>query len=59
MLRRYLVGMLVLPLFMLAALGCGGGGGAEAPKVENANVKAKPPTMKNKAGDDGASMKAN
>jgi hypothetical protein len=44
---------------MLAALGCGGGGGAEAPKVENANVKAKPPAMKNKAGDDGASMKAN
>jgi hypothetical protein len=58
MLRRYLVGMLALP-FMLAALGCGGGGGAEAPKVENANVKAKPPAMKNKAGDDGASMKAN
>jgi len=41
MLRRYVVG-LILPLFVLAALGCGGGGSGEAPKVENPNVKVKP-----------------
>jgi hypothetical protein len=57
MLRRY-IGMLLLPTLLLAAVGCGGSGGAEAPKVENPNVKAKPPSIKNKAGDDGASMKA-
>jgi hypothetical protein len=41
MLRRYVVG-LILPLFILAAVGCGGSGGAESPKVENPNVKVKP-----------------
>jgi len=58
MLRRYLVAMLVLPLFLLAALGCGGGGGAEAPKVENPTAKMKGVTPKGKPGEEGASMKA-
>jgi hypothetical protein len=58
MLRRYLVGTLILPLFLLAAIGCGGSGGAEAPKVENPNVKARPPKLNSKAGDSGSSMKA-
>jgi hypothetical protein len=40
MLRRSVVG-LVMPLFLLAAVGCGGSGGAEAPKVENPTVKVK------------------
>jgi len=57
MLRRYVVGTLVLPFFLLAALGCGGGG-AEAPKVESPTVKSKPVTPKGKPGEDGASMKA-
>ena len=58
MLRRYLVGTLILPLFLLAAMGCGGSGGGEAPRVENPNVKARPPKLNSKAGDEGASMKA-
>jgi hypothetical protein len=49
MLRRYLVGLL-LPLFALAAMGCGGSGGAESPKVENPNVKVKPIGDGNKPG---------
>jgi len=58
MLLRYVVGTLVLPLFLLAAMGCGGSGGGEGPKVENPTVKAKGVTPKGKPGDDGASMKA-
>jgi hypothetical protein len=55
MLRRYLVGMLILPLFLLAAAGCGGGGAAESPKVENPNVKIKPVAAKTgEAGGGGA-----
>ena len=58
MLRRYLVGTLVLPLFLLAAVGCGGSGGAESPKVETPTVKMKSITPKGKPGEEGASMKA-
>jgi len=58
MVRRYLVAMLVLPLFLFAAMGCGGGGGAESPKVETPTVKMKGVTPKGKPGEEGASMKA-
>ena len=58
MFGRYLVGILVLPLFFLAAVGCGGGGGAESPKVDNPSVKIKSVQPKGKPGEDGASMKA-
>jgi hypothetical protein len=58
MLRRYLVGTLVLPLFLFAAVGCGGGPAAEGPKVENPTVKAKQVAPKGKPGEDGASMRA-
>jgi hypothetical protein len=50
MLRRYVVGLL-LPLFVLAAVGCGGGGGGEAPKVDNPSVKVKPFGDSNKPGE--------
>ena len=58
MLRRYGVKMLVLPLFLWAALGCGGSGGDESPKVENPTAKIKAITPKGKPGEGGASMKA-
>ena len=58
MLRRYAVG-LVVPLFLLAAVGCGGDGGSESPKVENPTIKvksmAKDPAKPNEGG---AKMKA-
>jgi len=57
MVRRVIVG-LVLPLFLVAAVGCGGSGGGESPKVENPTVKMKGVTPKGKPGEDGASMKA-
>jgi len=55
---RYLVGTLVLPLFLLAAVGCGGSSGSEGPKVENPTVKIKGVSPKGKPGDEGASMHA-
>ncbi len=54
---RIVVGTLVLPFFLLAALGCGGSGGAEGPKVESPTLKAKPVKLKG-SGEDGASAKA-
>jgi hypothetical protein len=39
--RRRVIAGFVTPLFLLAALGCGGGGGAESPKVENPTLKVK------------------
>jgi len=54
---RTVVGTLVLPFFLLAALGCGGSGGAEGPKVESPTLKAKPVKLKG-SGEDGASAKA-
>ncbi len=41
MLRRTIVG-LVVPLFVLAAIGCGGDSGTDAPKVQNPTLKVKP-----------------
>ena len=58
LLRRYLMGRVVLPLFLVAALGCGGSGEAESPKVENPTAKVKPLHPKSKPGEEGASMRA-
>jgi len=58
MIGRTVVGILVLPLFFLAATGCGGSGASESPKVENPTVKIKTVQPKGKPGDEGASMKA-
>ena len=55
MLRRTLVG-LVLPLFFLAAVGCGGDGGAEGPKVQNPTLKIKP-VGDGKSSDQGGASK--
>jgi len=55
MLRRAIVG-LVVPLFLLVAVGCGGGGGAESPKVENPTVKVK--ALDNTKPGEGPKMKA-
>jgi hypothetical protein len=55
MLRRVVVGLLG-PLFLLAAVGCGGGGSAESPKVENPTVKVK--ALDNTKPGEGPKMKA-
>jgi hypothetical protein len=58
MLRRVIAGF-VTPLFVLAAVGCGGGAGGESPVVEKPTLK-----VKSMAGDPakpnegGAKMKA-
>ncbi len=59
MMRRYLVAILVLPLFLVAAAGCGDSSGSDSPKVENPTVKMKAVTpSRAKPGDEGASMHA-
>jgi len=50
MLRRLFLVALVAPLMLVIASGCGGGG-AEAPKAQNSNVK--PMGLKTKTGDKG------
>jgi len=56
MLRRMIVG-LVVPLFVLAAVGCGGDGGAEGPKVQNPTLKSKPVLGDSKNPDQGGPSK--